>query len=54
MTFHILIGKFPYFIIRFYYKAIKLKTDKLIEKLQIGKKVITGGLGYSKKVILAA
>ena len=30
--FNILIGKFSYFIIKFYYRAIKKKSDKLIEK----------------------
>ena len=37
-TFHILIGKFPYFIIRFYYRAMKWKSDKLIGKFWNRKK----------------
>ena len=37
-TFHILVGKFLYFIIRFYNKTMKLKSDKLIGKFWNRKK----------------
>ena len=37
-TFHILIGKCSYFIIRFYYRAIKYKSDNEIGKVSDKKK----------------